>query len=174
MSIPKTRRALARFTGVEPRREHDEEGVVMSFRPEYARLGVEQIDAYAPLGPEVCMPAVDGLGKVLRVLRAARIAVPEDPNSLIGKLDTVIELLTRAVGTRVALELRPRSRIVFEAWTDEGVERVDDVAEVVETPEAYLVFRQRGRFPLRLDRADVIRQHTDCLTWFEIVTINRP
>ena len=95
MSIPKTRRARARFTGAEPRRDGDEEGVVMSFRPEYSRLGVERIDTYAPLGPEVCIPAVAGLGKVLRVLRASRIAVPEDPNSLIGKLDTVVQLLAR-------------------------------------------------------------------------------
>ena len=50
---------------------------------------------------------------------------------------------------------------------------VAPITEVIETPQAYLVFRPRGRFPVRIPRENVVRQRTDCDRWFEVVSIER-
>ncbi len=119
------------------------------------------------------LSAVDGLGKVLRILRAARVALPCDARHLIGKEEEVAALLTRAIGTPLLLELRPRSRIRFRAWTEGGLETVDDVTLVRESPDAFLVERLRGRFPVRVPRSEVLRQRTDCERWYEVLGIER-
>jgi len=60
-------------------------GVTLSFHPRSSRLGLAQIDDWADLGPELSIPAIGGVGKVLRVLRAARIAAPSNPFDLVGR-----------------------------------------------------------------------------------------
>ena len=77
------------------------------------------------------------------------------------------------MGTPLAVELRPRSRLRFTAWTESGIETVDDVLEVHESPDAYLIVRNRGRFPVRVPRDQVIRQQTDCERWYEVTEIER-
>lgn len=146
----------------------------LRFHPLRAHLGVEHFDDFAPIGPELCIPAVTGLGKILRILRVARISAPREPIELLGQDELVADLLGRAVGTSLALGLRPRSRIHFNAWTEEGRESFKDVQEVIETPDEYLVIRKKGRFPERVPRDTVLRQQTDCERWFEVVEIERP
>jgi hypothetical protein len=116
---------------------------------------------------------VSGLGKVLRILRAARIATVPDQRRGLVAVDAVVEQLERAVGTPLVLEIRPRSRIRFLAWTEESVEVIENVLEVVETPDTYFVSRRRGRYPVRVPREKVIRQLTETHRWFEILSIER-
>ena len=73
----------------------------------------------------------------------------------------------------MALQLRPRTRLRFVAWTEEDVEVIENVAEVVETPDTYLVVLQGGRFPIRVPRDRVVRQVTEALRSYEILTIER-
>lgn len=172
------RRIRAIFDGATPAAPEVEGepapcAVVLHFRPDRARLEVEQVDDHASLGPELDIPAVAGLGKVMRILRAARVSAGGDIESILGRRDHILELLARASGTMLVLELRPRSRVRFTAWTDAGVETVDDVNEVLEAPDAWLVTRQRGRFPIRVPRDAVIRQRTDCERWYEVLEIER-
>lgn len=189
--MPSVRRVQATFAAaeavsVDPEPRADESGargpeaaavprcgVWLRFRPHTRRLDVDRIDDYADLGPELTLAAIEGLGKVRRLLRAARIALPSDSFELTGEADLVAGLLERAVGTRVVLELRPRSRIRFVAWTEAGVETVDHVTEVLEDEDAYLVLRNKGRFPVRLPRDRVVRQRTELERWYEVLHIER-
>jgi len=169
-----TRRLQATLIGAEPTRRGDEVGVLLDFRPLRIRADLDEIRDFASLGPEPCVSSIAGLGKVLRILRAARIALPDEPRDLLGDEKRAGQLLERALGTPLLLELRPRSRIRFVAWTEQGVETIDNVKEVLETPDDYVVIRWGGRFPVRISREDVIRQKTECERWFEVVDVERP
>ncbi|MEE8580389.1 MAG: hypothetical protein V3T33_02270 [Myxococcota bacterium] len=170
---PALRRVQATLTSVTSVHNEAGRGVLLSFRPNRGRLGVECIEDFAQLGPEFDLAAVDGLGKVLRILRAARIALDGDPRLLIEGHHEVTTLLERAVGTPLRLALRPRSRIRFKAWTEDRVETVDDVVQVHEASDAFLVVRHRGRFPVRVPRESVVRHQTECERWYEVVGIER-
>jgi hypothetical protein len=166
-------RIRARFTEATPLRVNGGVGVRLRFRPEADRLGIDSFDDYADLGPALTVPAVTGLGKVLRILRAARIAAPPEPLDLVGDQDAAADLLARAVGTRLRLELRLRFRLRFEVWTEQGVEVVNDVMDVREEEDAYVVRRRNARFPVRFERASVIRQRTKAERWQEVLDIER-
>jgi hypothetical protein len=168
----RSRRLPALFTHVSPIHSDGRCGVELSFRPTGVRAPTDRIDDLAVLGPEPSVDAVQGLGKVLRLLRAARLARPARPRCLLGRAQQTSALLERALGTAVILHVRPRSCVSFTLWTEAGLERVDDVAEVVESEDAYLVVRQGGRAPLRMARDSVSRTHMQCSTWYEILGID--
>jgi hypothetical protein len=148
-------------------------GVLLAFHPERPRVIDERIEDYADLGPALTVPAVAGLGKVLRLLRAARIAPPRDPLHLVGRHEMACELLSRAIGTPLRLALKPRIRLRFVAWTEAGVETIDDVAEVREYEDAWYIVRRYGHRPVRIDRASVLRQRTESHRWHEVLEIER-
>ena len=158
--------------GVLPETDPETPGVWLHFKPERARLGVDRVEDFAPLGPEHCIPSVGGLGRILRILRVGRVAAP-DPAELVGDVERTTQLLEKALGTLMRLELKPRSRLTFTAWTDEGMQTLTDVHEVHELPDGFLVSRRGGRFPTRFAREDLVRHHTECERWFEIVDISR-
>jgi hypothetical protein len=167
------RRVRAVFDRVEPVFRDDGVGVELGFRTGAARIDTERIDDFADLGPELTVPAVAGVGKVLRILRAARIAAPRQPLALAGRAEEASALLTRALGSRLQLEVRPRSRVRFTAWTESGVETVSDVADVVEGDAEYLVMRRGARFPVRFAREAVVRRVTETERWFEVIGVER-
>ncbi len=156
---------------VEPVRAREREGLALTFGLRRARIEVDRVEDFADLGPELTLPAVAGVGKVLRLLRAARVAAPE-PAALVGRLDDTRRLVERARDTALALGLRPRSRVRFLAWTDAGVEVVEDVREVRETPDAWIAYR-RGGIPVRIPREAVLRHSTETERWYQVVEIER-
>lgn len=170
--MPPNRRVVATFDRVRPHFRHGAAGVELGFRPGRWRASLDRIDDWAELGPELTIATVFGLGKVLRILRAARVVAPE-PAALLGNAGVAADLLTRALGTELVLGVRPRSRLRFVAWTETGVETVEDVSEVVESEDAYLVLRRRGRFPVRLPRESVVRRRTERENWYEVLEIDR-
>jgi hypothetical protein len=167
------RRLGATFTDLDVVREPGREGLDLGFRPDRPRGGEGRIEDFADLGPALTVPAVEGLGKVLRLLRAARRIPPRDPLALVGQAERAAGLLEPALGIAVVLEVRPRSRLRFTAWTDSGVETVRDVADVVEADDDYFVLRRDGRFPVRLPRHSVVRRSTELERWYEILDIRR-
>lgn len=171
--MPSVRSIRAVFTGAVPMQTPDASGIVLGFCPQGSYPDSDRIDCPALLGPDQSVAAIAGLGKVVRILRAARIAVPSDPMGWLGQETLVLEQLERAVGTAVALRLRPRTRVRFSAWTEEGMEILDDIADVVEASDAYYVRLQNGRFPVRLPREKVIRHRTESLRWYEVLSIER-
>lgn len=168
-----TRTIQARFTAAEAVESGDVAGVVLEFEPVRARLDVPSIRDFAEIGPALTIPAVRGLGKVLRILRAARIAAPGEALSLVGRVDEVVALLERARGTSLRLSLRRRARWSFVAWTEQGVETVSDVLDVLESDEHYVVLRRGPRAPVRFERAAVSRRQTQRDGWYEVVGIER-
>ncbi len=171
--MPSIRRIATKFVGVELIQTQQTQGVQLTFRPERARLDVDRIEDYAELGPALTIPAVSGVGKVMRIVRAARLPTPNDSLSWVGCAPEVAALLERAIGTRLMLEVRPRTRISFVAWTEAGVETVEDVADVHEAEDAFLVTPRRGRFPLRFARDAIVRGQTQRTRWYEILQIER-
>lgn len=166
------RRIVATFLDAAPAHEAGLPGVWLGFRAGRSRLGVERLDDFAALGPARSLGATLGIGKVLRVLRAARVAAPGGQARFLGNADEAAACLARAVGTSLLLELVPHSRLRFVAWTDAGVETLDDVTDVVEAEDAFLVYR-RGRLPVRVLRTHVIRQVTERQRWYQVVGIER-
>jgi hypothetical protein len=79
-------------------------------------------------------------------------------------------LLSQAIGSEMMLELRPHSSVRFVAWTDDGIETVEGVRDVLETPEAFVVLRNAGA-PIRLPRGSVLRQQREPRRTFEVVGI---
>ena len=171
--VPRQYRIRARFSNATARRADSGVGVQLRLRPLSGSLGVDSVDDYADQGAALTLSAVRGLGKVLRILRAARIATPTEPLDLVGRETAAAHLLARAVGTALRLELRPRVRRRVRVWTDQGVETLDDVLEVRELEDAYLVHHRHARFPVRFDRASVIRHHRSTEHWHEILDIER-
>jgi hypothetical protein len=174
-----SRRLLARLDEVtatpaaDTRSPESVSGVALVFRGEGRGGSIGRIDDFACLDEALSVESALGVGKVLRLLRAARIAPPREPASLMGDPATAATLLRRALGIRVHLEVRPRSRVRFTVWTESGVESVSNVAEVLEDESAYLVLRLGGRFPIRLPRERVVRQRTESETWYEVLSIER-
>ncbi len=171
--MPAPLQARARFSEAAPVRRDGAVGVALSFRLERTRLASDRVDDFADLGPGLTVPAVFGLGKVLRILRAARIAPPSRALDLVDHEEDTAALLDRAVGTALRLCLRPRFRLRFVAWTETGVARVDDVEAVREQGDAYLVQRRGERLPIRFARADVVRQQLERERWHEVLDIER-
>jgi len=166
-------RLAATFDAVAPLEEGAARGVTLGFLPDRGRPDLARIDDLAELGPTLDLAAVVGIGKVLRLLRAARIVLPREPLALAGRPAEAARLLERALGTRVRLEVRPRSRLRFVAWTEAGLEVVPDVTDVLESEEAYLVLRRGGRPPLRMLRSSVTRRRTEVERWWEVTGIER-
>jgi hypothetical protein len=148
-------------------------GVALAFRTDGVQRTVARIDDFACLDASFSLESALGIGKVLRLLRAARIAAPREVDSLKYDPSAAAALLQRALGTRLRLQVRPRSRVRFTFWTESSVESVSDVAEVFEDESAYLIMRLGGRFPLRLPRERVVRRRTEAETWYEVISIER-
>ncbi len=174
VGMPKTRNIIVTLTAVEPVCSETQPGVLLTYRPYRAKLDTEVIEDFADLSlGEQTVPTVNGVGKILRLLRVARLAAPSDPTTLLGKPEEVCDTLERAIGIRFRVKIRSRSRIRFVAWTETGIETVENVTEVIETPGDFFITLQRGRFPLRIPREKVIRHQTEMNYWWEVLSINR-
>ncbi len=167
-------RIQAAFTSVEPLRQQDDLGVILRFEPLHSRTITETIEDFADLSSDQEIAAVSGVAKVMRLLRVARIAAPRERESYLGKPEEIATLLDRAIGVRVVLELRRRSRIHFNAWTEHGVETLRDVKEVVEAQDGYLVIPRGEHFATFFARKDLVRQKTEVENWYEVIAIHRP
>ena len=173
------RRLLARLEeatatpAASPEHPESVSGVALVFRSEGGNRAIGRIDDFACLDETLSVESALGVAKVLRLLRAARIAAPPQVDALKDDPDRAAALLERALGKLVRLEVRPRSRVRFTVWTESAVESVSDVAEVLEDESAYLILRLGGRFPVRLPREKVVRQRTESETWYEVMSIER-
>jgi len=160
----------ARFVAARPDHRNDCPGVALSFELERPRPELARVEDFAALGPAGTVAAVAGAGRVRRLLRAARIAVPRAPAVGLASPEATSELLARAVGTRVVLALRPRSTFAFVTWSESGIETVPDVVQVLDDEEDWLVLRH-GRPPVRVSRRHVVRQRLECQRWWEVLSL---
>lgn len=172
------RRIVARLEEAVAERPEGRPGVRLRFRPASPGLARETLEDFAdlgafPSGSDLSIPVALGVGRVLRILRAARIAAPTDPLHLVGREELAARLLQRAVGRPLRLTLRRRTRLRFLAWSEEGLHVAENLLDVREAPDAYLAYPAHGGAPLRFSREAVARVSRELAPWFEVVEVER-
>ena len=143
------------------------DAVVKSGKARY--VGVSNYHAYRvarALGRSEAL----GLAKLLRLLREARLASSGD---WIGNPEAAVLRLAHAVGREFRLEVAPRSRLHFEAWTEDGALAVADVSEVESDEGSFFVRRLGPHAPVRVERARVVRRQTTLERWLEVRSVAR-
>ena len=173
MSVP--RRITASLSHVRTVRDDAGCGVALQFAPSSRNArDVESVDEFADLGPELTLSSSRGLATLLRVLRVARLSAPRPPGSWLGEPELATRRLQAAIGRSFALEVVPRVRLKFTAWTEEDTVEVSNVADVQSDESGFLVRRVGHRIPIRVPRELVVRHETGRERWFQITAIERP
>ena len=101
--------------------------LVVHYEPTLGSPG--QIDDRIALGPRGEMAAVNGIGRLLRILRAGRIQPPRDPYALASSPEEAAALINRCRGARVRLKVARRLDRVLTVWTEAGVDRIREVVD---------------------------------------------
>ncbi len=127
-----------------------------------------------PLSPQGEMPAVYGVGRVVRILRAARVPVPSDPYRYMADPERAAALLRRCNGVVVNLHVARRRERVLTLWTEEGIERIRGVLDFFEDGEGLSVRRRNGESVLVFSRKKLIRYEASSLETFEVVSVEVP
>lgn len=165
--MSKRRRIEARLEDAVAVSTPEGHGVRLVFRSDSG----ETLDAQAELGPERSLASAQGVACLRRLLRVARRQAPE---TLLGDPEQCARRLREVRGLRVRLEVRERVRVRFTAWTDAELRVIDDVQDVREDAQGFVIRRLDGRPPVRLPRQGVSRGRTTRYTWLEITGIERP
>ncbi|MDJ0785601.1 MAG: hypothetical protein QNK05_02265 [Myxococcota bacterium] len=148
--------------------------LALTFRLLGSRAPVDEVHDRLDLGPELTLESASSMARLLRLLRVARVATPRDARALLGQPEEALRRTLRAVGVPLLLEVRPRSTLRLRIWTEEGVEEIDSVAEVVESKDAFVVRRLTGELPIRIPRERVVRHESRRERWYEVTGIERP
>jgi hypothetical protein len=162
------RRILAVLERALAVRDGDRCGVALAYRASARREPALPILDFLDLRPGEHVESALGLAKLLRLLREARLA---SAGHWLGDPEAAARRLARAVGREFRLEVVPRSRVHFEAWTEEGPLAVSDVSEVSADESAFLVRRVGARAPIHVERALVVRRHTTLERWLEVRSV---
>jgi hypothetical protein len=164
------RRILAVLERALAVRERERCGVALSYRAAGRRATPLPIVDFLDLRPGDHIEAALGLAKLLHLLREARLSTAGD---WIGNPEAAVARLARAVGREFRLDVAPRSRVRFEAWTEDGALAVADVAVVEADESAFWVRRLGPHAPVRVERARVVRRQTTLERWLEVRAVAR-
>lgn len=164
------RRILAVLERALAVREGGRCGLAVGYRASLRREPELPIVDYLDLREGDHVTAALGLARLLRLLREARLATAGD---WLGRPEAAAQRLARAIGREFRLEVAPRSRVHFEAWTEDGALAVSDVAEVEADESAFFVRRLGPHAPVRVERARVVRRHTTLERWLEVRSVAR-
>jgi hypothetical protein len=165
---PATRRVSAVLSAVEP----EPEALIVRYVPD--RGVAPEIEDRLRLGPPGDVATVYGVGRWLRILRAARIHVADDPYAICRDVTRALELLRRCVGANLVLSVARRIERSLTLWTDSGVERIDGVLDFVESGDG-LVVRRRGGGPLlHIPRESLIRYESGSRERLEVLAVDAP
>jgi hypothetical protein len=126
------------------------------------------------LEPRGELPAIEGVGRILRILRAARIQAPDDLYALESRPEEIVSLLQRCVGARVYLHLARKIDRVLTVWTEAGVNRLEGVVDFGEDAEGLWVRRRGGQSVLRITRGSLIRFASSSVPRPEVVSVEVP
>jgi hypothetical protein len=120
------------------------------------------------------LSSVHGVGRVLRVLRAGRVKVPADPYTLGDDPESTASLLRQCRGTLVTLHVARRFERRLTVWTEEGVNRIDQVIDVSEDAAGLSVRRRGGSSVLRIPKTSLIRYSVSTREYPEIISVEVP
>jgi hypothetical protein len=124
------------------------------------------------LGPRGEVGVVEGVGRLLRLLRAGRVRAPADPYALYENPEHAEELVARCQGAKVRLEVKSRFDRVLSIWTESGVERIAGVLDFHEEVDVLAVRRKGGQTLLRIPRASLIRYEAASTEYLQVVSID--
>jgi hypothetical protein len=167
-NAPETRRIPAVVSAVDA----ETEALVVRYAPE--RGAAREILDRLRLGPPGDVAVVFGVGRWLRILRAARIHVPGDPYAICRDVTRALELLRRSIGASVVLSVARRLERSLTLWTESGVERIDGVLDFVASGDGLLVRRRGGGPLLHVPRESLIRYESGASERLEVVSIDGP
>jgi hypothetical protein len=153
-----SRRATKSVSAVLCGAELEEDLLVLRFAPRGGHA--REIEDRVPLSAQGDMATVHAVGRVLRLLRAARVRAPEDPYRLVRERDLALRLAQRCLGAVVQLRLVRRLSRVLTVWTESGVVSIRGLLDCIETPDGLSVLRRDGRGALHIPRQDLIRYET--------------
>lgn len=146
--------------------------VVVRFEP--VRGDRTPIEDRVRLEPRGEMPAIEGVGRILRILRAARVRAPADLYDLENRPEEIASLLQRCVGARLYLHLAKKIDRVLTVWTEGGVDRIEGVVDFGEDGEGLWIRRKGGQSLLRVPRGSLIRFASSSVPRPEVVSVEVP
>jgi hypothetical protein len=120
------------------------------------------------------MACVKGIGRVLRILRAGRVRIPNDPYTLGDDPERAATLVLRCQGSSVALTLGRRIERMLTVWTESGVEQIHGVIDYAEDSEGLSVRRKGGQSTLTIPRHSLIRFAPSSTDYFEVISVDIP
>jgi hypothetical protein len=126
------------------------------------------------LEPRGELSAIEGVGRILRILRAARVRAPDDLYELADGPEKLTALLNRCVGARIVLQVAQRIERLLTVWTETGVERIEGVVDFSEDAEGLSVRRKGGQSVLRIPRGSLIRFASSSVPHPVVVSVEVP
>ena len=145
--------------------------VVVRFAP---RAGWPEIEDRIPLGPRGDPTAVHGVGRMLRILRTARVKLPPNPYRLDDDAERAAALVRRCRGTLVTLRVTRRVERELVVWTEAGVDRFRGVVDFEEDELGLWIRRRGGSLVLRIPRRTLIRFTSTARETAQVVGVDVP
>lgn len=146
--------------------------VIVRFEP--LRGDRTPIEDRIRLEPRGELSAIEGVGRILRIFRAARVRAPDDLYEPGDGSHEVAALLLRCVGARIVLHVAQRIERILTIWTETGIERIEGVVDFGQDAEGLWVRRKGGQSVLRIPRGSLIRFASSSIPYPEVVSVEVP
>jgi hypothetical protein len=153
-----SRRSTKSVTAVLCAAELEGNLLVLRFAPRGGHA--REIEDRVALSTQGDMSTIHAVGRILRLLRAARVRAPRDPYQLVREREVALALARRCLGAAVQLRLARRLTRVLTIWTESGVQHIRGLLDCIETSDGLSVLRRDGRGTLHISRGDLIRYET--------------
>ena len=125
-----------------------------------------------PLGPPGELATIAGVGRWLRMLRAARVSVDGDPYAICRDVEQAAALARRCVGTTLRLVVARRLERALTLWTDSGVQHFGAVIDFSESSDGLWIRRRGGGPVLHVPRETLIRYEPSSQEHVEVVSVD--
>jgi hypothetical protein len=127
--------------------------------------------ALAPFGE---LAFVAGVGRWLRMLRAARVRIGGDPYEICRDVERAAALARRCIGTTLDLRVARRLERTLTLWTDTGVQHFNAVIDFTEDADGLWIRRRGGGPHLHVARETLIRFECASQEHLEVVSVDDP
>jgi hypothetical protein len=148
------------------------DSVVVTYTP--TRGWPAELHDRIPLSPLGELLFVAGVGRWLRMLRAARVHVDGDPYQVCRDVDRAAELARRCIGTTLSLVVARRLERSLTLWTDTGVQHFNAVIDFAEGVDGLWIRRRGGGPTLHVARESLIRFESSSQEHLEVVSVDDP
>ena len=125
-----------------------------------------------PLAPVGELAYVAGVGRWLRMLRAARVHVDGDPYEVCRDVTRAAELARRCIGTTLSLVVARKLERSLTLWTDSGVQHFSQVIDFAEGADGLWIRRRGGGPTLHVARETLIRFESSSQEHLEVVSVD--